>query len=151
MSANMQRAWVLSAAPGELDAALTSFIARKLMKITQRRDGMIEVTAGSTLAIDLGGTLDWLPVRARIWRCPEREERTRVQAQIRPRGRPRLVRRGQIRRLYKTKMSSWLAQLDETLRATGGQGQEGSPGPRTGERRGGEEGRSPWAADHYKK
>jgi hypothetical protein len=129
MSANMQRAWVLSAAPGELDAALTSFIARKLMKITQRRDGMIEVTAGSTLAIDLGGTLDWLPVRARIWRCPEREERTRVQAQIRPRGRPRLVRRGQIRRLYKTKMSSWLAQLDETLRATGVQVQEVPPVP----------------------
>jgi hypothetical protein len=131
MSAAMERAWLLVPATSELDEALTSFIASKLMKVRQERGGMLEVTHGSTLAIDLGGTLDWLPVRARIWHRPE-DEGTRVQARIQQRGRPRLVRRRQIQRVYEAKMSSWLEQLDAALRATAEDVQEVTPVPGRG-------------------
>jgi hypothetical protein len=114
----MERAWLVEPAPRGLDEALTDFIARKLMTITRRSDRMMEVKHGSTLAIDLGGTLDWLPVRGRIWHQPEGSTGTRVQARIQPRGRPRVVRRRQIRRVYDKKMSSWLEQVEATLRAT---------------------------------
>lgn len=127
MSAGMERAWRLGAPSGDLEEALTAFIARKLMKVTRQTDAVMEVRHGSTLAIDLGGTLDWLPIRARIWHGPEADGGTRVQAHIQPRGRPRIVRRQQIADRYQTKMSSWLEQLDATLRATAAEVQEITP------------------------
>jgi hypothetical protein len=127
----MERAWLVEPSPGDLDAALTAFVARKLMTVTRHNDGVMEVKHGSTLAIDLGGTLDWLPIRGAIWYRQEGEG-TRVQARIGPRGRPRLLRRRQIQRLYAKKMSSWLEQVADTLRATGRQVREVPPVPRPG-------------------
>jgi hypothetical protein len=129
MSAAMERAWLLTPAPSELEEALTSFIARKLMRITQKRDDMMEVKHGSTLAIDLGGTLDWLPVHGWIWYQRDADNGVRVQARIQPRGRPRLLRRGRIKRAYEKKMSSWLEQVGETLRAIAEDVHEVPPAP----------------------
>jgi hypothetical protein len=125
----MERAWLVIAAPSELDKTLTEFLARRLMKIKRRRGGMMDVTAGSILRVVPGGAIDWLPVRARIWQRRDQDRRTRVQARIRPRGRPRLVRRRRSQTLYERKMSSWLAQLEATLRASAQEVREVSPVP----------------------
>ena len=94
---------------------LTEFAARRIMTITDRRPGLIELKGGSALAAGTRArALDWLPVRARLAFGTDEDGATWVDASVAPRGRPHLRRR-QIEGLYEHKLSSWLAELDRTL------------------------------------
>jgi hypothetical protein len=100
----------------DIDSLLTDFIARRTMKITEQRPGLIVVKGGSALALGKRArVLDWLPVRGRIAFDENEDGYTRVEASIRPRGRPHLRRR-LFKELYEHKLSSWLGELDRTLK-----------------------------------
>jgi glycosyltransferase involved in cell wall biosynthesis len=98
-----------------IEDLLTDFAARRIMTITERRPGLIDLKGGSALAAGKRArALDWLPVRARLAFGTDERGETWVDASIRPRGRPHLRRR-QFDRLYEHKLSSWLEELDRTL------------------------------------
>jgi glycosyltransferase involved in cell wall biosynthesis len=109
------QSWRLVGAAELIEDVLTEFAARRIMTITDRRSGLIELKGGSALAAGTRARgLDWLPVRARLAFGSDDEGRTWVDASVAPRGRPHLRRR-QIEGLYEHKLSSWLAELDRTL------------------------------------
>jgi glycosyltransferase involved in cell wall biosynthesis len=98
-----------------IEDLLTDFAARRIMTITDRRPGLINLKGGSALAAGKRArALDWLPVRARLAFGTDERGQTWVDASIRPRGRPH-VRRRHFDRLYEHKLSSWLEELDRTL------------------------------------
>jgi hypothetical protein len=100
-----------------IDEVLTAFVARRIMKVTKQQPDAIEVTGGSALAVGMRAkALDWLPVRGRISFREGADGYTDVEASIGPRGRPHLRRR-LFAELYEQKLSSWLADLDRTIRA----------------------------------
>jgi glycosyltransferase involved in cell wall biosynthesis len=110
-----RQSWRLVGAAELIEDVLTEFAARRIMTITDRRPGLIEVKGGSALAAGTRArALDWLPVRARLAFGSDEHGRTWVDAAVAPRGRPHLRRR-QIEGLYEHKLSSWLAELDRTL------------------------------------
>jgi hypothetical protein len=101
-----------------IDTILLAFGARRIMRVTEQRAGLIEVKGGSALAVGKRArTLDWLPVRARISWVEDPNGYTQVEATVGPRGRPH-IRRRLFAALYEQKLSSWLAELDRTLRAS---------------------------------
>src|SRR5947207_15991930 len=111
------RQWHLIPRGTDIGDVLVAFVARRIMTITQQDEGLIEVKGGSALAVGKRAkVLDWLPVRARISFAQEPDGYTRVEASIRPRGRPH-VRRRVFEELYEHKLSSWIAELDRTLKA----------------------------------
>jgi hypothetical protein len=117
MTASKRQQWRLRPGEAELDEVLTEFVARRIMKVTRQRPGELEVKGGSALAAGKRArALDWLPVRARIAYAPDGGGYVVVDAEIGPRGRPHL-RRALFDELYEHKLSSWLAELDRTLRA----------------------------------
>jgi hypothetical protein len=97
-----------------IDEVLTEFVARRVMKVTHQRPGLIEVKGGSALAAGKRAkALDWLPVKGQISYTQD-GSLIHVEATIGPRGRPHL-RRQLFEELYEHKLSSWLADLDRTL------------------------------------
>jgi glycosyltransferase involved in cell wall biosynthesis len=109
--------WSLPGSDTPIEEILVDFAARRIMTVTSRRDGVIELKAGSALAMGTRArALDWLPVRARIAFGSGEDGRIRVDASIWPRGRPH-VRRRVFDRLYEQKLSSWLAELDRALQS----------------------------------
>jgi hypothetical protein len=117
MIAVKRQLWRLRPGQAQIDQVLTEFVARRVMKVTRQRPGVIEVKGGSALAAGKRAkALDWLPVRGRIAYGPDKGGYIRVEAEIGPRGRPHL-RRALFEELYEHKLSSWLAELDRTLRA----------------------------------
>jgi glycosyltransferase involved in cell wall biosynthesis len=109
--------WSLPPSERPIEEVLVDFAARRIMTITSRRHGVIELKAGSALAMGRRArALDWLPVRARIAFGSDEDGRTWVDASIWPRGRPHLRRR-LFDRLYEQKLSSWLAELDRALQS----------------------------------
>jgi glycosyltransferase involved in cell wall biosynthesis len=109
------QSWRLVGAAELIEDVLTEFAARRIMTITDRRSGLIELKGGSALAAGTRArALDWLPVRARLAFGSDDQGRTWVDASVAPRGRPHLRRR-QIEGLYEHKLRSWLAELDRTL------------------------------------
>jgi glycosyltransferase involved in cell wall biosynthesis len=109
------QSWKLVGAAELIEDVLTEFAARRIMTITDRRPGLIELKGGSSLAAGTRArALDWLPVRARLAFGSDDQGRTWVDASVAPRGRPHLRRR-QIEGLYEHKLQSWLAELDRTL------------------------------------
>jgi glycosyltransferase involved in cell wall biosynthesis len=109
------QSWRLVGAAELIEDVLTEFAARRIMTITDRRSGLIELKGGSALAAGTRArALDWLPVRARLAFGSDDQGRTWVDASVAPRGRPHLRRR-QIEGLYEHKLQSWLAELDRTL------------------------------------
>ena len=118
MIAVKRQQWRLRPGQAQIDQVLTEFVARRVMKITRQRPGAIEVKGGSALAAGKRAkALDWLPVRGRITYGPDKGGYIEVEAEIGPRGRPHL-RRALFEELYEHKLSSWLAGLDRTLRAS---------------------------------
>ncbi len=110
-----RQSWRLVGAAELIEDVLTEFAARRIMTITDRRPGLIELKGGSALAAGTRArALDWLPVRARLAFGTDEDGATWVDASVAPRGRPHLRRR-QIEGLYEHKLSSWLAELDRTL------------------------------------
>jgi hypothetical protein len=111
------REWQVIPDAAGIEPVLTEFVARRIMKVTRQRPGLIEVKGGSALALgQRAQVLDWLPVRGRIAYGAGDPGYTKVEAWIGPRGRPHLRRR-LFEELYEHKLSSWLADLDRTLRA----------------------------------
>jgi glycosyltransferase involved in cell wall biosynthesis len=109
------QSWRLVGAAELIEDVLTEFAARRIMTITDRRPGLIELKGGSALAAgSRARALDWLPVRARLAFGTDEQGRTWVDASVGPRGRPHLRRR-QVEGLYEHKLASWLAELDRTL------------------------------------
>ncbi|HEY3728097.1 MAG TPA: glycosyltransferase family 4 protein [Solirubrobacteraceae bacterium] len=109
------RHWSLRDCEQPIEEVLTDFAARRIMKITSRRPGVIELKAGSALAVGKRArALDWLPVRARISFGSDEDGRVWVDASIWPRGRAHFRRR-LFDQLYEHKLSSWLAELDRAL------------------------------------
>lgn len=124
MTAEKHQQWKLVSNGTGIEAVLTAFVARRIMKITEQRPGLIEVKGGSALALGKRAqVLDWLPVRGRISFTEDEHRYTLVEASIGPRGRPHLRRR-LFEELYEQKLSSWLAELDRTLRASAQEGRE---------------------------
>ncbi len=118
--------WRVRAPSAEVDAVLTEFVARRIMKITRRRPGQLEVKAGSALALgSRARALDWLPLRGRIEFGADGEGGVLITASIRARGRPHLRRRF-FDELYEQKLTSWLADLDRSLAAIGGSATTGT-------------------------
>ncbi len=118
MTAGKRQHWKLVCDRTGIEAVLTAFVARRIMKITEQRPGLIEVKGGSALALGKRAqVLDWLPVRGRISFTEDEHGCTVVEASIGPRGRPHLRRR-LFEELYEQKLSSWLAELDRTLSAS---------------------------------
>jgi glycosyltransferase involved in cell wall biosynthesis len=110
-----RQSWHLVAAEALVADVLTEFAARRIMTITDRRPGLIELKGGSALAAGTRArALDWLPLRARLAFGPDARGGSWVEASVAPRGRPHLRRR-QIEGLYEHKLSSWLAELDRAL------------------------------------
>ena len=110
-----RQSWRLVGAAELIEDVLTEFAARRIMTITDRRPGLIELKGGSALAAGTRArALDWLPVRARLAFGTDEDGATWVDASVAPRGRPHLRRR-QIEGLYEHKLSSWLAELERTL------------------------------------
>lgn len=110
--------WQLIPDSTPIEEVLTTFVARRIMKVTRQRPDAIEVKGGSALALGKRAkALDWLPVRGRIAFRARDDGYTVVEASIGPRGRPHLRRR-LFAELYEQKLSSWLADLDRTLRAS---------------------------------
>lgn len=110
-----RQSWRLVSAAELIEDVLTEFAARRIMTITDRRPGLIELKGGSALAAGTRArALDWLPVRARLAFGTDEQGRTWVDASVAPRGRPHLRRRT-IEGLYEHKLASWLAELDRTL------------------------------------
>jgi hypothetical protein len=92
-------------------------VARRVMKVTHQRPGLIEVKAGSALAAGKRArALDWLPVKGQISYAATEDGTTRVEATIAPRGRPH-IRQALFEERYEQKLSLWLAELDRWLRA----------------------------------
>ena len=87
VSAAMERAWLVAPSPGDLDAALTAFVARKLMTVTRHGDGVMEVKPWLD-AGDRPGRNAGLAAHPGRDLVPPRGKGTRVQARIGPRGRP---------------------------------------------------------------
>jgi len=115
MNYEQHRQWRVLAEPEELEAALTAFIARRIMMITAHAPGRIEAKGGSTLAAGRRArALDWLPIRATITFDVQDDEHVLVHASVRARGRPHLRRRF-FAELYDQKLSSWLADLDRAV------------------------------------
>jgi glycosyltransferase involved in cell wall biosynthesis len=114
-AAERHQSWRLGD-PGEgIEYVLTEFVARRLMKIIERRPGVIDLKGGSALAVGKRArALDWLPVRAQILFGADAQGLIWVDASIRPRGRAHLRRR-LFDGLYEHKLASWLAELDRTL------------------------------------
>jgi hypothetical protein len=112
------RRWEVIPGQTGIEHVLTEFVARRIMKISRRRPGLIEVKGGSALAVGARAqALDWLPVRGRIEFGDGDAGFEKIDAWIGPRGRPHLRRR-LFEELYEHKLSSWLAELDRTLRAS---------------------------------
>ena len=110
-----RQSWRLVGGTPLIEDVLTEFAARRIMTITDRRPGLIELKGGSALAAGTRArALDWLPLRARLAFGTDEDGGTWVEASVAPRGRPHLRRR-QIEGLYEHKLSSWLAELDRTL------------------------------------
>jgi hypothetical protein len=118
MIAEKSREWLVAPGSEAIEAVLTGFVAHRIMKITERQPGVLEVKGGSVLAAGKRAqVLDWLPVRGRISFTEGDDGHTRVAASIRPRGLTH-PRRRLFEELYERKLSSWLADLDRTLRAS---------------------------------
>ncbi len=116
MTGEKHQRWQVLEGRSRIDEVLTEFVARRLMKVTHQRPGLIEVKGGSALAAGKRAqALDWLPVKGRIAYSQDGSH-IRVEATIGPRGRPH-VRRHLFEELYEHKLSSWLADLDRTLRS----------------------------------
>ena len=119
------RQWLLRLGDAPLEPVLTTFVARRIMRITDQWPGTIEAKGGSALALGKRArVLDWLPVRARIVFGSDGQGCTWVQASVARRGRPHFRRR-LFDRLYEQKLTSWLADLDRTLQGV-------TAGPRAG-------------------
>lgn len=117
MTAPKAQQWHVRPGQDPVDEVLIEFVARRVMKIIRQRPGAIEVKGGSALAAGKRArALDWLPVKGRIAYAPDEGGLVVVQAEIGPRGRPHL-RRKLFDGLYEHKLSSWLAELDRTLRS----------------------------------
>ncbi len=116
MIAEKHQRWQVLEGRSRIDEVLTEFVARRVMKVTHQRPGLIEVKGGSALAVgQRAQVLDWLPVKGQIAYAQEGSH-IRVEATIGPRGRPH-IRRQLFEELYEHKLSSWLADLDRTLRS----------------------------------
>jgi hypothetical protein len=116
MIAEKHQRWQVLEGRSRIDAVLTEFVARRVMKVTHQRPGLIEVKGGSALAAGKRAqALDWLPVKGQIAYTQEGSH-VQIEATIGPRGRPH-VRRHMFEELYEHKLTSWLADLDRTLRS----------------------------------
>lgn len=120
--------WHLTPGQTGIETVLLAFVARRIMKVSLQRPGVIEVKGGSALAVGKRAqALDWLPVRARIVFWEDQNGDTRVEASIWPRGRPH-VRRRLFEALYEQKLSSWPrrtrphAQVSRTATSRGRRG-----------------------------
>ncbi len=118
MTSEKHQQWQLVPEGTGIETVLLAFVARRIMRVTAQRPGLIEVKGGSALAVGKRGkALDWLPVRGRISFGEDSDGYTRVEASIRRRGRPH-VRRRTFAGLYEQKLSSWMAELDRTLKTS---------------------------------